>query len=214
MKHRFVGIPLQILKMKIGLLSTSSILIIVVHFFTIPPLSAFSNGMKEAHEINYKKIATHIQPLIPDIQQHVMLHFKNLLTHSTLREIIKEPTDITFNTFPIETPLMSPGKFSSRKVHIPLPHPIFIIGSDSNTKDWLKQHIEQLKQLQAVGFLVQAQNQHDLEAMKLIVDGLTLVPLSGNAIAERFNLPHYPVLLLQDTHEDQSTFRSIIATTH
>ncbi len=188
--------------MKLSLLISSIVLMILLPILVTFPLLAFGSSTKEIDAIDYKNIAIRMQTLTPGIKQQMMAYFKNLSfsSYNTSHETSKEPTDTTFNIFPIETPLMSPGIVEPRKVNLSLlPQPIFIIGSDQFSKHWLSQHVERLKQLKAIGFLVQAQNSHDFKIIKDMAEELTIIPLSGNSIAAQLGIYHYPVLISQDT---------------
>ncbi len=106
---------------------------------------------------------------------------------------------ITIKSFPIVTPLMTPGTQQTlNKPTISFIQPVFILGSDDLSKTWLKQNIEQLKSAHAIGFLVQAQNQTDIDEMKQLAEGLLLIPASGNIFAQKLKLQHYPVLITKN----------------
>jgi len=109
------------------------------------------------------------------------------------------PSASQFKPFPINTSAMTPGTLAGvSKPTIFFTQPIFIIGSDALSKQWLQQNREQLKADHAIGFLVQAQNQADIDAMKQLADGLLLIPASGNIFAQKLKLSHYPVLITKE----------------
>jgi integrating conjugative element protein (TIGR03765 family) len=54
---------------------------------------------------------------------------------------------------------------------------------------------ERLRQLNAIGMLVQAENNSELEAVVAAAQGLPLIPASGEAFAAELPIRHYPVLL-------------------
>lgn len=177
--------------MKSQLIVTSLGLMIAIPAFaeiiTLPELSL--------NQIESKQAAAVIQTKAPEIKQHVLQQLQNV-SSETVKEAVKEPNQATFNIFPIETPLMSPGKTEARQIDLPqLPQPLFIIGSDELSKNWLKEHAAQLKKIKAIGFLIQAQNETDFEAVKNIADGLAIIPLSGDQLATQWNINHYPVLI-------------------
>jgi len=160
---------------------------VLAQTLTLPELST--------NQIESKQAAAVIQNKASEIKQHVLQQLQNT-PNAMMKEAAKEPNQATFNIFPIETPLMSPGKFETRSIDLPqLPQPLFIIGSDELSKNWLKQHVEQLKQIKAIGFLVQAKNESDFKTIKSIADGLVIIPLSGNQLAVQWNIDHYPVLI-------------------
>lgn len=104
---------------------------------------------------------------------------------------------------PVRTPEMSPGVVPARVLDLPGAHqqnaigsrPLFLIGADSLSQRWLAQHRTQLKELDAIGMLVQAGTAEDLRTIARIADGLHIMPASGTEIARLYGLKHYPVLI-------------------
>lgn len=153
------------------------------------------------NQIESKQAAIVMQTKAPEIQHQVLQQLQNT-PNNTVKDATKEPSQAMFNIFPIETPLMSPGKVEARQIDLSqLPQPLFIVGSDELSKGWLRQHIAQLKQIKAIGFLVQAQNENDFETIKSIADGLAIIPLSGNQLAAQWHINNYPVLISRKTIE-------------
>lgn len=68
-----------------------------------------------------------------------------------------------------------------------------MIGSDAISKRWLKQHRKALKQMGAVGLLVDVTSLEDLRAITELADGLSITPASGSDIAKSIGIRHYPV---------------------
>ena len=73
--------------------------------------------------------------------------------------------------------------------------PIFLIGSDTASQTWLIEHRERLRSLYAVGFVVNVESMEALESLRRHAPGLTLTPASGDDLAQRLHLDHYPVLI-------------------
>lgn len=104
---------------------------------------------------------------------------------------------------PIKTPEMSPGPVAARVLDPPSKaqanvvgtRPLFLIGADPLSRRWLGQHRARLKELGAVGMLVQADTLEDLQAVSHIAEGLRIMPASGTEIARLYALKHYPVLI-------------------
>lgn len=104
---------------------------------------------------------------------------------------------------PIKTPEMSPGPVTARVLDTPgtaplnatATRPLFLIGSDPISRRWLAQHRVQLKELGAVGMLVQADTREDLQAVSQVADGLRIMPASGTEIGRLYALKHYPVMI-------------------
>lgn len=104
---------------------------------------------------------------------------------------------------PITTPEMSPGPVAARVLNASgtAPpnaagaRPLFLIGADPFSRRWLAQHRVRLKELGAVGMLVQADTPEDLQAVNHVAEGLRIMPASGTEIARLYALKHYPVLI-------------------
>ena len=104
---------------------------------------------------------------------------------------------------PIRSAGLTPGKISARAHPVPFARAFFLIGSDAFSKRWLKNHRTALKQMGAVGMLVEASSIEDLRAIAELADGLPIIPASGSDIAKTLGIRHYPVgcsdrLLLED----------------
>ncbi|MGH8490096.1 MAG: PFL_4695 family integrating conjugative element protein [Gammaproteobacteria bacterium] len=76
--------------------------------------------------------------------------------------------------------------------------PLFLVGADPESLRWLDANRERLKQLNAAGMLVQAENESELEAVMAAAHGLPLIPASGEAFAQPLGLTHYPVLITRE----------------
>jgi len=100
---------------------------------------------------------------------------------------------------PIRTPALTPGRVTPRPLSLPngatLPRPLFLIGADPQSRQWLEMHRERLAEIHAVGMLVNAESVADLEAIAAIARGLPILPASATDIAETLGLNHIPVLI-------------------
>lgn len=106
------------------------------------------------------------------------------------------PDSTTLGLFPLHTASMTPGQVQTCALHLPqLVQPLFLIGSDNFSRTWLKLNRDQLQALHALGFLVEAQNQADLDNARQNGDGLTIIPIRADQFAAQWHLQHYPVLI-------------------
>ena len=96
---------------------------------------------------------------------------------------------------PIQSPGLTPGPVQARAHDRPFSRPFFMIGSDVHSRQWLQDHRERLKEIGAVGMLVQAETLDDLHAIAELADGLSILPASGSDIAKALGVSHYPVLI-------------------
>ena len=96
---------------------------------------------------------------------------------------------------PIRSPGLSPGPVQARSHDRPFSRPFFLIGSDDRSQQWLVQYRDRLKEIGAVGMLVQAETLEDLRAIARLAGGLPILPASAVDIATVLDISHYPVLI-------------------
>ncbi len=99
---------------------------------------------------------------------------------------------------PVRTPELSPGKVTRRALEKAPATPLFLIGSDTFSQHWLVTHRVRLREVGAVGLLVQAESVEDLKTIDRLAAGLKLTPASGSDIARHLDLRHYPVLISRE----------------
>jgi len=117
---------------------------------------------------------------------------------TTLQE---KKDQLPFN-LPITTPSMQPGKATvTPKALRYLQRPLFLVGADQMSRDWLAEKRDQLVRIGAVGLLVEAKDRQEVEAVLKIAEGLRLVPASADGFATQLGLTHYPILLSKEGWE-------------
>jgi len=91
---------------------------------------------------------------------------------------------------------MTPGRVRARRIDRPgLIRPVFIVGADPISLQWLHIHAAQLKKHQATGIAVNVENAHQLKRLQNAAGGITISPVPGQKIARQLSLSHYPVLV-------------------
>ncbi|MCU7804244.1 MAG: integrating conjugative element protein [Candidatus Thiodiazotropha sp. (ex Lucinoma borealis)] len=96
---------------------------------------------------------------------------------------------------PIQSPGLTPGPVQARSHDRPFVRPFFLIGSDTRSRQWLQDHRDRLKEIGAVGMLVQADTLEDLRTIAELADGFSILPAAGSDIAKALGISHYPVLI-------------------
>ncbi len=96
---------------------------------------------------------------------------------------------------PIRSPSLSSGTVEARHRPTRLLQPVFLVGADPRSLAWLEANRERLKQMRAIGMLVQAESEAPLTQAIAAAQGLPLIPASGEAFATVLGLRHYPVLI-------------------
>lgn len=96
---------------------------------------------------------------------------------------------------PVHSARLTPGRVTRRVIAAPGLQPLCLIGDDPLSRSWLKAHLPTLQQLHAVGLIVEVRSYAAVRALRALAPGLVLVPASGDDIARRLDLHHYPVLI-------------------
>ena len=97
---------------------------------------------------------------------------------------------------PVVSELMTPGLVQARSLDLPAgTTPFFLVGDDDLSAAWLDERGEILRELNAVGLVVQVQDLEGLEQLRTLAQGLEMRPMSGDDLAGRLGLSHFPVLI-------------------
>lgn len=115
------------------------------------------------------------------------------------------PADIR-NLLPIRSPGLQAGELGDRKPNAQImarlaqgnPRPFFLVGSDPLSLQWLATHRETLKSLGAVGMLVQAETEEDVQHVANVAQGLSISLGSGTDLAAALGIQRYPVLITRE----------------
>jgi integrating conjugative element protein (TIGR03765 family) len=170
----------------------------LIAFINLTVLLGFCITNAHAQNQNYTQ-AQDLQIKAIQLQQEAVTTINSLpnVSQQNLTSVVQEPVQVAVSVFPITTTLMTPGTVTPRPINraVRILQPIFFVGTDSLSQQWLQQNLPNLKQLHAMGFLVQAQNTGDADNIQSLASGLTLVPMSGDSFAQGWQLDHYPVLI-------------------
>ena len=96
---------------------------------------------------------------------------------------------------PVKSEQLSPGDVPRRVIQAPGLTPIFLIGDDDRSRAWLRQRGPALRDRNAIGLVVNVETAQALASLRQVAGGLTLSPVSGDDLAARLGLKHYPVLI-------------------
>lgn len=94
---------------------------------------------------------------------------------------------------PVRTPGMSPGQVARKAITQSVGQPLFIVGDDARSHQWLRAKRDYLARIHAVGVVV---NVNDARGwLRMTQYGLTVYPVRGDDFAKAFGITHYPVLV-------------------
>lgn len=96
---------------------------------------------------------------------------------------------------PIVSHFMTPGTVEHRQFELPGMLPIFLLGEDTLSQQWLAANRDKLLQMQATGMVVHVSHLDALNRLREIGGQLPLMPVSADDLAGRLHLTHYPVLI-------------------
>lgn len=96
---------------------------------------------------------------------------------------------------PVRSARLSPGDEPRRVIRAPGLTPLFLVGDDDRSRAWLRQRQTALHDIQAVGLVVNVASAEALASLRHLAPGLMLSPVSGDDLAGRLGIRHYPVLI-------------------
>lgn len=102
----------------------------------------------------------------------------------------------TADMLPVRSQRLTPGVVEPRAIRLlGLATPLFLVGDDSASLQWLAQRQPALMQLGAIGWAVNVADAQGLQRLRDAADGLAVLPIHGDDLAGRIPLQHYPVLI-------------------
>jgi integrating conjugative element protein (TIGR03765 family) len=96
---------------------------------------------------------------------------------------------------PVRSARLSPGREPARAIRAPGLAPVFLVGDDEVSRAWLRERYSALREMRAAGLVVNVASLAALDSLRRLAPGLTLSPVSGDDLAQRLGLSHYPVLI-------------------
>ncbi|MDR2111826.1 MAG: integrating conjugative element protein [Candidatus Accumulibacter sp.] len=107
----------------------------------------------------------------------------------------RSPSEAEAALLPVRSALLSPGEEPPRAIRAPGLTPIFLVGDDERSRVWLRERYSALREVRAVGLAVHVSSPEALDSLRRLVPDLILSPASGDDLASRLGLSHYPVLI-------------------
>ncbi|MBN6058663.1 integrating conjugative element protein [Aggregatibacter actinomycetemcomitans] len=98
---------------------------------------------------------------------------------------------------PVISHRLSPGHITPVSMNLTGIQPIFLIGADNTSAQWLQHNYQRLVTMHATGLVVNVKTVDELTILRRLAPELTILPTPGDDLAERLKLQHYPVLLTE-----------------
>jgi len=96
---------------------------------------------------------------------------------------------------PVRSAKLTSGAVTRRAIEAPGLRPFFVVGDDELSQAWLRRHAASLRERGAVGLVVNVETLDALNRLRSLVPDVPLSPVSGDDLAERLGLRHYPALI-------------------
>ncbi len=96
---------------------------------------------------------------------------------------------------PVRSAKLTPGTVARRVIEAPGLRPFVVVGDDEASQDWLRRNAASLHERSAVGLVVNVETVQALSRLRALAPGVPLAPVSGDDLAERLGLRHYPALI-------------------
>ncbi|AVN42492.1 TPA: integrating conjugative element protein [Pseudomonas aeruginosa] len=96
---------------------------------------------------------------------------------------------------PVRSAKLTSGTVARRVIEAPGLRPFVVVGDDETSQAWLRRHAASLRERGAVGLVVNVETVQGLARLRALVHGVPLAPVSGDDLAERLGLRHYPALI-------------------
>jgi len=74
---------------------------------------------------------------------------------------------------------------------IQLSTPLFVIGDDEQSKQWLRMHAKNMQNLHALGLVANIQTKEHLQQLEKLA-GMPLMPVNVDELSEILEVSHYP----------------------
>lgn len=106
------------------------------------------------------------------------------------------PSQVTEeHLLPVVSHKWSVGTVEPKPLNLPGALPMFLIGVDTVSQDWLRKNYAHLVSINAVGLVIHVNNVEEMKTLRQIAPELTILPSPADALADRLGIYHYPLLL-------------------
>ncbi|HEY2454476.1 MAG TPA: integrating conjugative element protein [Scandinavium sp.] len=102
------------------------------------------------------------------------------------------------NSIPVSTPELTPGDVVPRRLALAGMQPLFVVGDDMLSEQWLKCNASRLKGMGATGVIVNVASESALSRLISLSSGTEMLPMPGGDLARRLQLTHYPLLITSE----------------
>ncbi|URW83090.1 integrating conjugative element protein [Alcaligenes sp. DN25] len=96
---------------------------------------------------------------------------------------------------PVRSTKLTPGIVARRVIEAPGLRPFVVVGDDDASQAWLRRHAASLRERGAVGLVVNVETAQSLARLRTLAPGVPMAPVTGDDLAERLGLRHYPALI-------------------
>ncbi|WP_101776043.1 integrating conjugative element protein [Pasteurella oralis] len=99
---------------------------------------------------------------------------------------------------PVISHKWSVGKIETKSLPLPGAIPLFLIGYDQTSIQWLEKNKTNLINMGATGLIINVNTLNELNTLRQIAQGLELMPVVADSLADRLGIFHYPLLITSE----------------
>lgn len=113
-----------------------------------------------------------------------------------------DPIEFLANNFPVVSKKWRVGEFKSKRISFPeMKTPIFIIGCDDDSLNWVEYRKELIQKKRVLGFVVNCKTFEDYNELKAAVYPIVVQPISLDVLSEHLQHGLYPAYIHQTAIE-------------
>lgn len=183
---------------RLSMALTGALVAVAVEMPAMAQTSPITTGMSEADDV-----AAEMMPALTVVADHggeLARPYYVAIGMAGVAEsegYVLDPQTISgMDMLPVESRMLIPGVVETRPLELPAgTTPFFLVGDDDLSVSWLEQRGDSLRSIYAVGLVVNVQDGEGIQRLRDAAPGLELRPVSGDDLAGRIGLAHYPVLI-------------------
>jgi integrating conjugative element protein (TIGR03765 family) len=125
---------------------------------------------------------------------------KAAITNSVMGQPLKSPGKTTSARFPLKSSMRSGVLAATRRFENKLlnRNPIFVVGNDERSRDWISDNKSYLSKINARGFVTNITSENEYRSLQDFAKPLSLSAIPLDELAQSLELRVYPVLITSE----------------
>lgn len=96
---------------------------------------------------------------------------------------------------PVISHKWSLGHVDKKAINLPGASPLFLVGIDNTSRQWLQQQHAKLRELGATGLVINVNTVEELHQLRQLAPDLTMIPAPADSLGDRLGIYHYPLII-------------------